>query len=875
MVARKALFEALSADDARAVTLVSAPPGSGKSTLLRLWIEETGLRKRTAWVSVQRGERDTQHFWLAVLQELRNATCAEGVVDVPAATPDFDGKAAVERLVTGLQLLKEPAVLVIDDLHELNSADAFSQLELLLMGRPPLLHIVLSTRRDPPLQLHLLRLSGELLELRAADLRFTPEETRELLAASGIELPDASIDALQMRTEGWAAGLRLATISLTNRPDPARFIAEFSGSERTVAEYLLSEVLQRQPDDMRQLLLRTSILEQVNGELADLLVGRTGSERLLQSLEQGNTFVTAVDASRTWFRYHHLFADLLRLELRRTEPDCVARLHQTAARWYVQHGYVVEAIRHTQEARDWIGAAHLLADHYFTLLLNGQNATVIAILEAFPADVAEPEIAVVEALARPAHGSLEEAEAYLSVAERKLLQLPADRRRRHEMALAVARLAIARRRGDFGSVVSEVQNLTQAANSNTLDDVALGNDLRAIALMNLGIAEKWSFRFDEGERHLEQGVELARRIGRPYVEIHCLSYLGLERTDSVHDVARERCAEAIAKAQAQGWETDPIMGIALTRMSAWAVREGRFDDAWQWMKRAEQSFRPDLEPAIGLLYYLARGALYLADHRLEDALRALRAAQRLQTLLVTNNLFSISTTRLLVQTQLRLGDVQGARVTLDAVAPDERDCGDMRVAFASLHLAEGDLHAAIETLAPVLNGSARAIYTFTAQHAFLLDAQARDGLGEKKAAHDDIERALDVAQKEGSFSPFAITTSRARLERHMQEGTEHAALLSQIVDTLAGASMPAPSGDSPALEQLSEGQTRVLRYLASNLTASEIGAELHLSVHTVKTHMREIYAKLGAHSRSEAVDRARKLHLLAPRARQDSLSKKR
>ena len=235
---------------------------------------------------------------------------------------------------------------------------------------------MLATRRDPQLGLHRLRLAGELTEVRASDLRFTLDETRELLAASGIALSDEAIAMLHARTEGWAAGLRLAALSLVGHPDPERFVAEFSGSERTVADYLLAEVLEHQPEDVRRLLLRTSILERVNGALADVLAGTTGSERILLELEQANAFVVSVDAEHSWFRYHELFADLLRLELRRTDPSAVAGLHRAAAAWLEEHGYMVEAVRHAQAAEDWPHAARLVADHSFSLSLDGQEATM-------------------------------------------------------------------------------------------------------------------------------------------------------------------------------------------------------------------------------------------------------------------------------------------------------------------------------------------------------------------------------------------------------------------------------------------------------------------------------------------------------------------
>ena len=311
VVSRPGLFGRLGAS-AR-VTVVSAPPGSGKTTLLRSWVGQPGLAESAAWVPVGRYERDPQRFWLSVLGALRQTAPGSALVGELTAAPDLDGWTIVERLLKDLAPLDDRIWLVIDDVHELGSAEARSQLELLIMRAPPELRFALATRHDLRLGLHRLRLEGELTEIRAADLRFTETEARELLEAAGVKLTEPALAMLYERTEGWAAGLRLAALSLAGHPDPERFAAEFSGSERTVAEYLLAEVLERQNEEVRRLLLRTSVLERVNGELANLLTGDDGGQRILQELEETNAFVMALDAARSWFRYHHLFADLLRL----------------------------------------------------------------------------------------------------------------------------------------------------------------------------------------------------------------------------------------------------------------------------------------------------------------------------------------------------------------------------------------------------------------------------------------------------------------------------------------------------------------------------------------------------------------------------------
>src|SRR5690349_5362556 len=373
LIDRGDLLAALDRAAAKKVTIVSAPAGSGKTSLLRAWADRPVHPHRLAVMQVQRDQQDAQQFWLALLGAVRRVAGTTGSTEPPAVTPEFNGSAMVDRVLSELEDHPGRGVLVIDDLHELRSRDALAQLTRLLTNLPPNAHAVLATRRDLRLRLHQLRLAGELAEIRAEDLRFTERETCELLAASGITLSEAGAALLHQRTEGWAAGLRLAVISLAGHPDPERFVAEFSGSERTVAEYLLAEMLERQPEDVQQVLLRTSLLDRVNSELADLLTGRPGSERILLELEDANAFVVSLDPERTWFRYHHLFGDLLRLELRRALPEEVPVLHQRAAEWFTRRGQFVDAIRHTQAAGDWPGAARLLADHSFSMTLDGQT----------------------------------------------------------------------------------------------------------------------------------------------------------------------------------------------------------------------------------------------------------------------------------------------------------------------------------------------------------------------------------------------------------------------------------------------------------------------------------------------------------------------
>ena len=865
VIARASLFARLDAAPPGSVILVAAPAGSGKSVLLRSWVA-AAHPPGVAWVQVERDERDHQRFWLEVATELRSVAGGAAARDDLTPTPDFSGNAFVQRLRLELAEPGEPLLLVVDDLHELTSAEARTELEGFLAELPPRLRVVLATRRDPQLGLHRLRLVGRLTELRAADLRFSLDETRELLAGAGIRLSDESAVRLHARTEGWAAGLRLAALSLAGHPEPEAFVAAFSGSERTVADYLLAEVLERQTPAMRSLLLRTSILDRVNGPLADRLLGTSASERLLLELEAANAFVTAMDPERTWFRYHQLFAELLRLELRRIEGAAVSGLHRAAAAWFAEHGYIVDAITHSLDAEDWPTAIRLVGDHAFTLALDGRGEAVDAMLQRFPQDAfADPQLAVFAAYRELTQRSLDRAAAAIRVAERDATQVAPERRHRLELTLAVSRLILARRRGDLETVLREVGPLLSPVDAATLGDVVAGADARATALVNLGIVELWAARFRDAERHLGEGLELARQIDRPLLEIACLANLALLAASRSLATARRLALEAVAEAESRGWAADPIAAVAYATLASLEAAQGRAADARDWLDRAERTLRPHVEPATALLVHFVRGETLVVEGRIAEALAEFRSAEHLQEVLATRNALTGAARLSITLAQLRLGDRAAARQTVGEVGGDGA-FGEEPLALAALQLAEGRPADALEALAPVTAGELRVVRVGTVVQARLLAAAARDRLGDLAGAEDDVEAALELAEPDGLVFPFLLVPAEALLERHPRHRTAHATLLSGLLDVLHGSAIPARVERPEAADELSETELRVLRYLPSNLSASEIAGELYVSTSTIKTHMRHIYDKLDAHRRTEAVERARQLGLLGPSA---------
>ena len=852
------------------MTIISAPAGSGKTCLLRAWADRPGQRHRLAVMQVQRDQHDAQQFWLALLDAIRHASATAGRAEPPAATPDFNAPAMVDRVLSELADARGGITLVIDDLHELNSPEALAQLTRLLTSLPRNAHAMLTTRHDLGLRLHQLRLAGELAEIRAADLRFTERETRMMLDASGIALPEAGAALLHQRTEGWAAGLRLAAISLAGHPDPERFVAEFSGSDRTVAEYLIAEMLERQPPDVQDLLLRTSLLDRVNGELADLLTGRPGSERILLELADTNAFVESLDPERTWFRYHHLFADLLRLELRRTLPEEVPTLHRRAAGWFTLQGQVVNAIRHTQAAGDWPQAARLLADHSFSLTLDGQTQTMQALVRAFRPGEDHPELALVRAAGELVQGRLDEAAAHLAVAETYAETAPPDRRRRLGVAVASLQLSLARRRGDLAGVIEQARFLASPVTGQSDEDIALGSDLRAVALMNLGTAEAWTLgRPDapDAERHLREGADLAREIGRPYLEVGCLAQLGFASL-VLHSFAttQRRCREAIALAERYGWGAEPVIAPALIMLAGTLVWTGEFDEGERWLQRTRQALQTDTGPDIRLLLHQTAGILHAGRGRHHEALEELSAAEYLGSQLQGSQALASRVTRWLPATQARLGMTGEARALLAALDDERASSGEIRNALAVICLAEGNPAAALAAVADVLDGTAPVQGSVTLMEAHLLAGLAHRELGDQRAANQAAERALALAESDRLILPFAMTGSAGLLEALPRHETAHAALLTDILDVLHGSSPAAQEQSSlPPTEELSPGELRVLRYLPTNLSRPQIAGELSVSPSTVSTHVRSIYVKLQVRDRSSAVQRARELRLLAAR----------
>jgi LuxR family maltose regulon positive regulatory protein len=867
LIHRRSLMAALDRAAEKRVTIISAPAGTGKTSLLRAWAGQPGQDCRIAFVTVRPGQHDMQLFWLAVLGAVRAAAGAgEGGALLPSVTPGSSGSAMVDKVLSELQESGDRFVLLIDDLHELSAPESAAQLTALLTRLPACVRVIVATRRDLPLRLHKLRLSGDLAEIRAAQLRFTEDETLQLLAVAGIALPGHVAAMLHQRTEGWAAGLRLAVLSLAGHSHPERFVAEFSGSDRTVAEYLMAEMLERQPPEVQRLLLRTSVLDRVNGELADLLTGSTGSERILLDLEDANAFVVSLDPGRSWFRYHRMFGGLLRLELRRTMPADIAGLHQLAARWLAARGQAADAIGHLQAAGDWDEAARMLTDHALSLTLDGQAGTVAALLRSFPARTGadSADLTLVRAIADQYQLRLDQTDAHLREVRAYAAATSPARGRRLRMAIASVDLLSARLRGDFDSIFEQAEALLCPGDDQASADAALGSDLKAVALLNLGVTEAWSLRLADSERHLAQGAALAGRIGRPYLQVACLAHLGFAATSHSFAVARQRCEEAITVAERYGWDAEAVAAPALAALANALTWTGQFDRAEDWLDRARRATQADGEPGIRLLVCLTSAILQAARGHCHRALEDFDAARQMQALMAGEHGLTTRVNAWAIATRARLGMTGQARAALAALDTQQASGGEIRNAAAVILLAEHAPAAARRELRAVLDGDVPVLSYLTQVEAHLLDAFACRDLGDERACQEAAEQALNLAEPDRLILPFAMTGAWQLLETVPRRRTSHAALVTDILDAVRG---PGRRGlNQPAVmpvEELSRSELRVLRYLPTNLTRRQIAGELSVSLNTVDTHIRRIYAKLGAADRTAAVERGRELRLLS------------
>jgi LuxR family maltose regulon positive regulatory protein len=586
--------------------LVAAPAGSGKTTLLAQWRAVAG-GSRVAWVSLEESDNDPTRFWSYLVAALRTVEPGVGTVALEALRgPSVElERVVVPSLVNDLATVGAPLVLVLDDYHLITDAICHQTLGWFLDHLPAEVHVVLSTRLDPPLPLARMRARGELAELRVGELQFTGDEAAELLNGSmGLALAAEDVARLAERTEGWAAGLVLAGLSLRGRPDSPGFIAAFSGGDRHVADYLVAEVLERQPPELRGFLLRTSVLERLSGPLCDAVLETQGSAELLGELEASNLFVVPLDDRRQWYRYHQLFAQLLRLQLGTREPGLMPVLHRRAAAWHQAAGNIDEAIGHASAAGDFAEAGGLIARHWATHWLGGQRATVARWLEGLPdeAILADPPVALIAAWSRGFQGaSKQETERWLAAAaDEGYSGPPPDGLSSQAFGAALARATLIF--DDVGRSAAAARRAVELAGAQPAEVSWAGSAL--------GQALYLSGQAAEARLWLEDLVSQVPASVQPYAVVTALAVLSLLAADQDDPSAAALARRAVATAEAQGVTFEPLSGIVYLALGRALGRQGELAEAEVQLGRALELFEID-----SMLVHRALALLVLASVR--------------------------------------------------------------------------------------------------------------------------------------------------------------------------------------------------------------------------------------------------------------------
>ena len=891
-VPRPRLVEALDEGLSRGVVLVCAPAGYGKTVLLADWVRHG--RQPVAWLSLDAGDNDPARFWhhaVAALDRARPGIAGRlGPLLGPPAPPSFEG------LVTALvnEMAAGPgdgeALLVLDDYHLIGAELVRASVGFLLEHRPPGLHLVLVSRSDPPLGLARLRASGQLAELRAAELRFTPGEAAALLqqvvAGPGVTLPDADVAALAARTEGWAAGLQLAGLSLRGQVDVAGFVAAFTGSHRYVLDYLAGEVLERQGEQVRTFLLETSVLERLSGELCNAVTGRTGSQALLEWAERAGLFLVALDDVRGWWRYHHLFADLLRARLQQQQPARVAQLHRNAAAWYEEHGLADDAIRHAVAAGQMTWAAQLIEQHFDTFYsVRGEGATIQRWLSVLPTDLvrSRPRLLLAQAQLALTGGRLETVEPLLEAAERApagaadepfeptigragslLVNVPAH--------IALDRSYLAQFRGDAEA--------TAAFASRALAQLGEGEWMLNAAVQGfLAVAEWLRGQLAEAEHAFISGIAGWQEAGQPTLTAwggYSLSQVQLAQGHL--DAAVRTCQQALDITAVPGGPPSAAAGPAFVSLAEVAYRRSELDSALQHVTEGIALCRrfvyaPPLAAGLVTLAWI-RQATGDPAGALEAIAEAGRVSPGLAGLL---NPVPAQRARLL----LAQGDLAAAARWTQEVglsADDEPDYPREpgHLVLARVLLAQDQPGPAAALLGRLHAAAAAQDRAGSVIEIGALRALALAAAGEEAASVAVLAAALALACPQGYVRVFA------------DEGPPMAALLGRLIAAqrtsqaaggvplgclarLQHAFDPAHATLGPGrstsevtglVEPLTGRELEVLSMLAAGRSNQAIAAELVVALDTVKKHVSHIMAKLGAANRTEAVARARQLGLI-------------
>lgn len=844
------------------LTLVPAPAGWGKTTLLTTWAQ--ALDEPCAWVSVEAGDTGAR-FWSYLVAAL-------GLAGEPGTAPvdASPGPEELESLAAALAARERPVLLVLDDLHRLADPAAPAGLEFLLRHADGRLRAVVATRTDLPPGLHRLRLTGELTTVGPDELAFTDDEVADLLTAHGVLLPAAAVPRLRERTDGWPAGLRFAALAARDRPDPGRWVEQFGGDQPEVAGYLSEEVLAPLDAAARDALRRGAAVETFRADLLDALTGRGDAEPVLAALSGAGGFVRRDDSRPPWYRCHPMLADLLRAELAGLGDEERRELHLRACGWYAGHGRPAEALRHALAAGDGERAVELLVTGWPELVPYDGEQPGGPAPDAPPEKAVrrDPELGLAAAAERAQAGEAVAAAAQLRRAVGHARSLPVPRRDRfHRLAVALE-VTLARLTGDHDGVRRAAARLLATRTpggsaddprSATVDDA----DVRATAGAALGLAALADGDLRAAAGEFGAALAAAREAGRPRTELLCASRSALLHAALGELRAAERTAlDALAMPPCQGWSCRLDCAYAHLALALVALHRDRPDDAEAHLTPAGPA--TDEAPAAALAA-LCRAALLRDRDDPAAALRLLAAARDRLPAAASPPGGAGELAGWLRAAEAELRAAHGDAGTARELLADRPDGVAPAVALARVELRAGDARAAGYAL-PDWDGPDAAAWPLPVRlDAGVLDAALAARAGDDRRAGRILERALELAEAEGFRRPFTRADPGVRdlLAAHLDSGTAHWPTVSDLVrgarERPAGR---AAEADRVLDEPLTERELVVLRYLQSILSNVEIAAELSVSVNTVKTHVRNIYRKLDATRRREAVSRARELHLI-------------
>ncbi len=860
MVPRPRLQERIDEGTAGPLTVVTGPPGAGKTMAVASWA--AARPSPVAWITLDHYDSNPKVFWATVVAALRNAgVTLRRVSAAPARTAAAD-HVFLLRLASELAAQDPPVALVLDDLHLVAAPGLMEGLQYLLRNARPGLRLVICSRTDPLLPLHRYRLAGELTEIRASELAFSVPEARLLMAQHDITLPPRTLELLTELDEGWAAGLRLAAISIGDHPDPEQFIKELAAENSAVAGYLIEEALNNQPPEIRDLLLRTSILDRVNSGVASELTGHEQAASAFAALARANAFVQPL--GNGWYRYHSLFAEVLRLKFRLECPGEVPDLHRRAARWYQVNGLLLDAVRQAIAAGDWPLAAQLVLDELAIGQLSEPHAPLAECFRRMPYNPTwtGPHPALIAAALALADLAPVAACAALDVAEEILGRLPADAETPARLAAAMLRLTAARRAGDLGAVTAAMDQAEQLVSSLPGDILTRHAEVHTTVLSARGMVQFWSGHLDEAAVSLDAGAAAATVTGSMSERTDCLGYLALlEALRGRLNRAVELAAGASPAGQDGTEMAGPACGAAEVALALIHLERNERHDARDRLKRADAALRIRPERLVG-----AAACLVVARHRLAEG-RAKAAAEmiaRARHGWSPPGWLDHMLTLLESRAYAAAGDLSSAVGIAERANPGARI--DATVALAHAWLDAGDDQAAGQALE---NGpdDADEAQDRNRLDRWLIDARLGYSRGDQAQGRRSLQRALGLAEPEQLRLPFAMQAAWIRpvlrSDPHLAEAHRHL-LEPGLLDPGRGpAELPAAGQAVPMIvEQLSGREREVLSLLSGMLSTAEVASELYISVNTVKTHLKSIYRKLAATHRGEAVRRARQLELL-------------